>query len=82
MQARKQNVHERATRIELKDLSTDEQIRLEAAMREKAWRDEMDRLDGAMEKWISIGIDRGREQRDQEHVIKLICMQMASHLSR
>ena len=36
VQARKQNVHERATRIELKDLSTDEQIRLEAERWEKA----------------------------------------------
>ena len=39
----------------LKDLSADEEMRLQAEMREKAWRDEMDRLDGAREKGIDIG---------------------------
>ena len=42
----------------LKDLSADEEMRLQAEMREKAWRDEMDRLDGAREK----GREEGREQ--------------------
>ncbi len=39
----------------LKDLSADEEMRLQAEMREKAWRDEMDRLDGAREQGIGIG---------------------------
>ena len=72
MQAAEQNANVRAACMVLKDLSGDEKIRLEAEMREKAWRDEMDRLDGATEKGIGIGREQGigigREQRDQEHV--------------
>ncbi len=45
----------------LKDLSADEEMRLQAEMREKAWRDEMDRLDGAMEKGREQGIDIGKK---------------------
>ena len=47
----------------LKELSADEKARLEAQMREKAWRDEMDRLDGA--------IAKGRNQRDIENVTNM-----------
>ena len=43
----------------LKDLSADEEMRLQAEMREKAWRDEMDRLDGAREQGIGIGREQG-----------------------
>ena len=72
MQAAEQNASVRAACMVLKDLSADEKPRLEAEMREKAWRDEMDRLDGATEKGIGIGREQGigigREQRDQEHV--------------
>ena len=64
MQAATQNTNVQAACMVLKDLSADEKTRLEAEMREKAWRDEMDRLDGATEKGIGIG----REQRDREHV--------------
>ena len=50
----------------LKHLSADERMRLDAENRMKAWRDEMDRLDGAREEGIGIGrkqgIDIGREQ--------------------
>lgn len=50
--------------VVLKELSADDQARLEAQMRKKAWRDEMDRLDGAIEK----GRQEGRNQRDIENV--------------
>ena len=54
MQTDEQNENVRATRIELKDLSTDEQIRLEAERWEKAQRDSIDRYDGAMAKGIRV----------------------------
>ena len=43
----------------LKELSADEKTRLQAEMREKAWRDEVDRLEGAMEKGVRIGKEQG-----------------------
>ncbi len=46
----------------LKDLSADEEMRLQAEMREKAWRDEIDRFEGAMKKGREEGIGIGREQ--------------------
>ena len=46
----------------LKELSADEETCLQAEMREKAWRDEVDRLEGAMEKGVRKGIGIGREQ--------------------
>ncbi len=52
----------------LKALSADEQTRLEAEIREKAWRDEMDRLDGAKAQGISIGREQGIQERDQQIV--------------
>ncbi|MCR4667353.1 MAG: hypothetical protein K5657_08700 [Desulfovibrio sp.] len=42
-----QDTGEDETHLVLKNPSADEQIRLKALNREKAWRDEMDRLDGA-----------------------------------
>lgn len=48
----------------LKELSADERTRLEAEMREKAWRDEMDRYDTA----LAEGIEKGREQERGENV--------------
>ena len=59
MQAAEHNENVRAACMVLKDLSADEQTRLEAERREKAWRDEMDRLDGAKDAGIGIGIDIG-----------------------
>ena len=43
----------------LKHLSADERMRLDAENRMKAWRDEMDRLDGAREEGIGIGREQG-----------------------
>ena len=43
----------------LKHLSADERMRLDAENRMKAWRDEMDRLDGAREEGIGIGRKQG-----------------------
>ncbi len=60
MQVAEHDAGVRSACMALKDLSADEQTRLAAEMREKAWRDEMDRLDGAKAK--------GRTERDQEHV--------------
>ena len=50
--------------IPRKELSADERTRLEAEMREKAWRDEMDRYDTA----LAEGIEKGIEKRDSDHV--------------
>ena len=70
MEAAAQNANVRDACMVLKELSADEKTRLEAEMREKAWRDEMDRLDGAMEKGREEGREQGREegreQREQE----------------
>ena len=60
MQVAEHDAGVRSACMVLKDLSADEQTRLAAEMREKAWRDEMDRLDGAKA--------TGRTERDQEHV--------------
>ena len=65
MQFAEQNANVRTECMVLKDPSIDEQTRLEAERREKAWRDEMDRLDGAKNAGI------GREQRDQENVTNM-----------
>ena len=45
--------------VVLKALSADEKMRMEAEDRLKAWRDEMDRLDGARNE----GREEGREER-------------------
>ena len=60
MQLAEHDAGVRSACMVLKDLSADEQTRLEAEAREKAWRDEMDRLDGA--------IAKGRKERDCENV--------------
>ena len=44
----------------LKELSADERTRMLAEEREKAWRDEASRLDGARKEGEQIGEDRGR----------------------
>ena len=46
--------------VVLKALSADEKMRMEAEDRLKAWRDEMDRLDGARNEGREEGIDIGR----------------------
>ena len=46
----------------LKDLSADEETRLQAEMREKAWRDEMDRLEGAIGLGREQGIGLGKKE--------------------
>ena len=55
MQLAEHDAGVRSACMVLKDLSADEQTRLAAEMREKAWRDEMDRLEGAVKKGIGIG---------------------------
>ncbi|MBR3663408.1 MAG: hypothetical protein IKN64_01990 [Desulfovibrio sp.] len=50
MQVAEHDAGVRSACMVLKDLSADEQTRLAAEMREKAWRDEMDRLDGVIAK--------------------------------
>ena len=57
-----QNVGLRSACMVLKELSADEKTRLEAEQREKAWRDEMDRLYGAKEEGIKIGKEIGKEE--------------------
>ena len=43
----------------LKEISLDEKLREEARYREKAWRDELDRLQGAEEKGLKKGEKKG-----------------------
>ncbi len=43
----------------LKALSADEKLRIEAMDREKAWRDYMDRMEGAKEDGIVEGVAKG-----------------------
>ena len=71
MHLAEQNANVRDACIELKKLSADEKAHLEAEMLEKAWRDEMDRLDGAIEKGIGIGRKQGRDQMKQENVTNM-----------
>lgn len=54
-----------------KELSADDAARLEAQMREKAWRDEMDRLDGAIAKGRKEGIEEGRNQKETEIITNM-----------
>ena len=44
------------TRIELKKLSAEEEKHLQEELREKAWRDSVDRYEGAFEKGRRLGI--------------------------
>ena len=48
--------------VVLKALSADEKMRMEAEDRLKAWRDEMDRLDGARNEGREEGRQEGREE--------------------
>ncbi len=50
----------------LKELSADKRTRLEAEQREKAWRDEMYRIDGARKEGIQIGKEIGKERGEKE----------------
>ena len=56
------NMELRSAYMVFKELSADEKTRLEAEQREKAWRDEMDRLYGAKEEGIKIGKEIGKEE--------------------
>ncbi len=72
MQLAEHDVGVRSACMVLKDLSADEQTRREAEAREKAWRDEMDRLDGAREEGFEQGIGIGElKNRKQTAAILL-----------
>ena len=43
----------------LQDISSDEEMRRQAEYRDKAWRDEIDRLEGAREEGIKQGKEEG-----------------------
>ena len=66
MQLAEQNAGVRSACIVRKELSADKRTRLEAEQREKAWRDEMDRIDGAREEGIQIGKEIGQEIGEKE----------------
>ena len=66
MQLAEQNAGVRSACMVLKELSADKRTRLEAEQREKAWRDEMDRIDGAREEGIQIGKEIGQEIGEKE----------------
>ena len=56
----------------LYELSADEEVRAEYEMRQKAWRDRISEIDGAredgMERGMGIGMERGRNNRNEEIV--------------
>ena len=56
----------------LKELSADDAARLEAQMREKAWRDEMDRLDGAIAKGRKEGLEEGMFKAKREDALSML----------
>ena len=62
MQLAEQNAEVRSACMVLKELSADKRTRLEAEQREKAWRDEMDRIDSAREEGIQIGKEIGEKE--------------------
>ena len=64
MQLAEQNAEVRSACMVLKELSADKRTRLEAEQREKAWRDEMDRIDGAREEGIQIGEKEGARKKE------------------
>jgi predicted transposase/invertase (TIGR01784 family) len=46
----------------LMELSADQQTRLLFEAREKAWRDQVDRIEGALEQGLARGLEQGLEQ--------------------
>ena len=64
----------------LREISADEHIRLLSEDREKARRDYVSRMDGALAKGMSLGMTKGREEgRAQESMLiarKLLGMKM------
>ena len=52
----------------LQDISSDEEMRRQAEYRDKAWRDEIDRLEGAREEGIKQGKEEGIKQGKEEGI--------------